>query len=236
MITLYKYARIDKHLFDGLCEKTNWVADPKSFNDAFEFASRSEFDLTEFGISRHKPDDIHYKKYNESVARSYGVVSYTELDTNNNLMWAHYADNHKGVCLIFEINPKENPNLYKVKYERHLPKINYERTKEAFLDNLLSIATTKSIDWEYEREWREVHVFKGKPTPYPGRLKGIVFGCRCSPSDMRIIWNIIVPRYNQEVEFSKTYRQEESFQLGSIIHPKESNTLEKFPDHLNSMR
>ncbi|MBK9191682.1 MAG: DUF2971 domain-containing protein [Crocinitomicaceae bacterium] len=170
MITLYKYSRIDKNLIHGLSCKTNWISDPKSFNDPFEFVSRAEYDHTESGISRHSFEDIRYKKFIESTAERYGVVSYSELDTNNALMWSHYADHHKGICLIFEINEKENPDLYKVKYKKILPKLDYTKSESAFRKNLVNIATTKSVDWKYEKEWREVFTFKNRSIAYPGKL------------------------------------------------------------------
>ncbi|MBK9191757.1 MAG: DUF2971 domain-containing protein [Crocinitomicaceae bacterium] len=184
---LYRYSAIKKYTISNLIEKKNWVADPKSFNDPFEFLTRRAFDFTETGLSFHSPDNIKYKNYIESVTEKYGVVPYTELDQGNALMWSHYGDNHKGMCLVFEVNPNDNPDLFKVKYKRNLPKMNYTKTATAFRENLIKIATIKSRAWKYEHEWREVFTQKNKHADYPGKLTKVIFGCRCPVEDMKIV-------------------------------------------------
>jgi hypothetical protein len=62
-------------------------------------------------------------------------------------MWAHYADNHQGVCLGFQ----DLPNALKVQYVLELPAYNVISSDGEKLVNALSC---KAKDWEYEREWR----------------------------------------------------------------------------------
>ena len=81
-----------------------------------------------------------------------------ELSTNNGLIcfsrtwrnpviWAHYADNHKGMCLGFEV---KDELLREVDYvpERPLPPENFD---EAFMVSLLY---SKFSHWRYEQEMR----------------------------------------------------------------------------------
>lgn len=81
------------------------------------------------------------------------------------LMWAHYAKQHKGVCLEFDGLEIQKDVLYEHIYpvyystSRFLMKcINSDRVTTANT-NLLSrdafkMLLTKSLDWAYEREWR----------------------------------------------------------------------------------
>jgi hypothetical protein len=82
----------------------------------------------------------------------------------NTVMWAHYANKHKGAIIgidfnkvFFEINRVIGGlKLNKVKYSEQRPKINiltdFVEPPYAFLKTIL----TKSIEWKYEREFRTV--------------------------------------------------------------------------------
>jgi hypothetical protein len=68
-------------------------------------------------------------------------------DKYNPVQWAHYADNHKGVCLGFEI---DEINLRKVKYvSERLAKDTLEQS-----DCNERLLTTKFSHWIYEQERR----------------------------------------------------------------------------------
>src|SRR3989338_408570 len=90
----------------------------------------------------------------------------------NNPMWAHYTDNHKGICIRYKIDSKRQEksivlnNLFPVHYTSVAPKISSkELLKEKDILNLknpkiLKAAyktfLTKSMFWNYEKEWRLV--------------------------------------------------------------------------------
>jgi Protein of unknown function (DUF2971) len=80
------------------------------------------------------------------------------------LMWSHYADSHRGICIEYNIESWENDDLRKrllfpVMYQNefydstnHI--LNYIKNGE--FNNLYPIiaGSTKSKDWEHEQEWR----------------------------------------------------------------------------------
>src|SRR5690606_20205805 len=77
------------------------------------------------------------------------------------LMWAHYASNHKGICLSFKADYFEgNPGfyfdseflpLYKVKYTRKLPGP-MDLVTLGIDENMINFFITKYSDWSYEKE------------------------------------------------------------------------------------
>lgn len=87
------------------------------------------------------------------------------------LMWSHYADSHKGVCIEFDI-PEEDEKLFqKVIYSeerptnnfvqavrkmcgQHLANGNFDKSDEALNKLLLEPYITKLIEWAYEDEYR----------------------------------------------------------------------------------
>ena len=76
-----------------------------------------------------------------------------------NPMWAHYAYNHTGICIEYDLKDLNEKYIlkwcYPVKYEN-----NYDYTKELMNiknngDKLLhETLLKKSTEWKYEKEWR----------------------------------------------------------------------------------
>jgi len=94
----------------------------------------------------------------EVLGRGVGTLSLTEKP-DNLLMWAHYAKSHEGFVIGFKTadpflsrpGARANAanNLRKVRYSKR-------RGKLKFLTSLglEEMYFTKSLEWEYEQEWR----------------------------------------------------------------------------------
>lgn len=92
-----------------------------------------------------------------------GIFSLTECD-HNLLMWAHYANSHKGYVIEFDsehdfFNQKKSDNdvirsLEKVSYSNYRPKL--EMVSIENIDPFI----VKSKEWKYEKEWRMLHSLK----------------------------------------------------------------------------
>ena len=96
------------------------------------------------------------------------VTSFTET-ANSPLLWAHYAENHKGFCV--EYDPRSiSPNLpqrrllFPVLYDAKrfdagpsFLKSMTSRGKDDLPNQAFLAALHKSPDWAYEREWRIVN-------------------------------------------------------------------------------
>ncbi len=106
-------------------------------------------------------------------------------ETNDNLlMWSHYAEGHKGICLEFTYtleNQFGKPEcvVYREDYSVH------DYNDWSSIDNeslLVDAIYTKSVHWSYEREWR---LFELR-APYGVRyfpkelLTGVIIGCKAS--------------------------------------------------------
>ncbi len=88
------------------------------------------------------------------ISKKNGLLCFSE-DKYNPVQWAHYAENHKGVCLGFEI---PEGLLRKVKY------VSERLTRETLEqpDCHEKLLTTKFNHWSYEQERRlilELHKY-----------------------------------------------------------------------------
>lgn len=109
-----------------------------------------------------------------------GVLSLSSKN-DNILMWSHYTFNHQGVCFGFEFNEEQFSYLKRVKYQTHYDDIwGWLHTDAEIVDRILF---SKSIDWQYEDEYRIVTDSIGIQKFKPESLKEIIFGSMMSSED-----------------------------------------------------
>jgi hypothetical protein len=117
-------------------------------------------------------------------------------DPCSTLMWSHYANNHRGICLEFDT---DNPLFdqaqkvdYSVEYPLWLPHQEMEKTARDLL-------MTKSVDWKDERQFRILGVHEGDPARLlvdhdylalpPRALKSVIVGCEADYDSIRKLVN-----------------------------------------------
>ncbi|HGJ5858644.1 MAG TPA: DUF2971 domain-containing protein [Arsenophonus nasoniae] len=124
------------------------------------------------------------------------------------LMWAHYADRHKGIVLGFEVKKGLEEE---VKYETKLidpPKNSSPDCINNFIDKLKVI---KFTDWKYENEVRVFQKLSGTECIKEGEnyfrnfnedfiLKEVILGQKCSLSEMQ---KCTLLKLSPEVEITK---------------------------------
>ena len=107
------------------------------------------------------------------------------VDPTNILMWAHYANSHKGVCvrLDTQLLLKSFTLLAPVEYETERPSVMLTKEEPELL--LRKTLLTKSTHWKYEEEWRLLGYKerKGLRSLARGCINGLVFGSRIEPED-----------------------------------------------------
>ncbi|WP_169819440.1 DUF2971 domain-containing protein [Pseudohongiella acticola] len=113
------------------------VARILELNDPFEFLGANLKDR-EF---RRAMNNIK-----EKLSETKGLLCFSKT-WNNPVLWSHYADHHRGVCLEFEIPEK---NLSKVDYVEE--RIQYSGDIDTSL--MRRFLTTKFEHWSYEQEYR----------------------------------------------------------------------------------
>jgi len=86
------------------------------------------------------------------------------------LMWAHYAENHKGICIEYDFSGSTHilPYLHPVNYTNKVFRI--ASSKDITALNLIAASLHKSVEWEYEKEWR-INFFS--KTLYPDKLNNV---------------------------------------------------------------
>lgn len=160
---------------------------------------------------------------------SHNVVCCFSETNENAALWAHYADNNKGVVFGFEPCEETDSPLLVAKPVNYVKELVFPLSEEDFIDylvhfkelNKMQVAQkpvfTKKIDWKYEREWR-VAVWIRPNEKYvakfysfqPIELKEVLFGCYMPRWQKEILLEIIKTRYHY-AECFDTYPSRRSF-------------------------
>ena len=149
-------------------------------NDKFEmqqeiFTLSLQTGLYEFQQSENVWGEVFYKAIHQefvdlhqSLIQKFRAVCFTESPYSM-LMWAHYANNHKGFCIEYEVPPYSESFIHL--YHNLMPVI-YSDVRVSILDQCLcslqppGLTDTilwdifkygllmKSMDWKYQNEWR----------------------------------------------------------------------------------
>jgi len=171
--------------FDDLNDPFEAMA-TQTFGDAINF-------LKEIGLDKYGTlQDISQKIM--GFRDRAGVYSLVKSDTgvpDNELMWAHYANAHKGFCIEYDVETIAlseelwfNVNqIDSVVYSTKLPEMTLEDLQgKSDISLLTKIYATKSKVWSYENEARLLYETYGLKKYNPAALKAVYFGLNMEKS------------------------------------------------------
>jgi hypothetical protein len=109
------------------------------------------FELFAIDLSSSSEFRDALKAYKLYLADKYCLLCFSKT-WRSPVLWSHYADRHKGMALVFDV---EDAQVDHVKYRKERIKINEARVDNE--DTTKRLLTTKYVEWSYEQEAR---VFK----------------------------------------------------------------------------
>ena len=109
----------------------------------------------------HKILEKSRREFQRDWNQRKGCLLSVSKTAQNTVMWAHYADEHKGAVIGIDfdnVSPDINgpPGILmdSVSYSKDRPKMNI--LSELVLEEVHKTLFTKSIDWSYEEEFRTI--------------------------------------------------------------------------------
>jgi len=218
-LVCYSFHKSSKFLFQSLINDTLNLSSPTTFNDIFDCPIieliNNDNDIARlvreaylngvkvacFVKNEKLPyfkDEIDEPIINEKKNRR------VKKEYLNEIMWAHYADSHKGICIKFKFPnnittlASDNKNYVAyfkdVEYISDLKKFSKQNsinTNDAFF--------AKGKSWKYENELRLLYYNPTNQDPHislpiSNCIEAIYFGVKCSEKDKLTIKNILKGR------------------------------------------
>lgn len=192
---LYKYNTLNSNFVNSIQNSYLWFNSFSNYNDPYEGNCNLRTNYTPQQISNwlnglgFKAARVNEKQFAsildnvfQQTAMQTRVCCFTPHN-DNVLMWAHYADSYKGVCVEYDVAALSDciGILLPVKYEQNYPVVDYLNDPGGAIMQML---LTKSKDWEYEREYRAVfHSLKNNSMPIPIQaIRSIILGPKVDTS------------------------------------------------------
>jgi hypothetical protein len=193
-------------------------------NDPFEFLG---IDLSDKEVRKA------FKVGMDEAVKTAGVICFCK-DWNNPLMWGHYGDKHKGMCLGFDIDDK---HIKEVNYFPKLMSLDIDMNKEfgGLTEEIVEkLMCTKYKGWEYENEVRVVVDLKEKDssglyfTDFKGNmaLKEVFLGPRSNLSVDQVAKYLC--SYNSEVN---VYKSRAAFTKYEVVKDKSKSMYKHSPNN-----
>ena len=119
-------------------------------------------------------------------------------DPLNEIMWAHYADNNKGVCLQFNLSytPELHEKLHLITYDDNFSEINS-------MDELPKALLTKRTAWSKENECRILSNVRGTKAFNKQSLTAIYFGSKVTNKTINDMRNHMIDSCYRKVAFKQ---------------------------------
>ncbi|GAB1346550.1 DUF2971 domain-containing protein [Cloacibacterium normanense] len=236
---LFKYRTIDSTI-KILENNSLWFSKPNEFNDPFDcqIIPNTENTLEEIEsfirrnsknkLNNREVKNLAFETFNtpnrwkqilentfSKIINNTGICCFARNEKNL-LMWSHYSNFHKGVCIKFDILKDKDFFVYplSVNYRDDYPNYNHLKSNDKDLVN--DIVLSKSKDWCYEQEIRVIKIKKNGLIEFKkDSLVEIIFGCKTSNEDIeKIVLTAKQKKFN--IKFKKAKKKNREFALEII--------------------
>ena len=222
-VFLYKYYSDKQEKIDSVREKKMWYSAPCNFNDVFDCDISIDETRIFNSLLQMVPDkrgvrpgsqmwrqlkkimnkEIHSLRDTFEYMKTTMGISCLSESYDSLLMWAHYANIHRGMCVeyeLMEINKQLGFSPIPVIYSDErvsFHSINQDTLEVNSFRFFIESLTSKSLEWSYEKEWRIIrdNVACGNKwdTEKKGALldmvrpRSVILGCMVKPDFEKII-------------------------------------------------
>ena len=224
---LYNYKPWNDYTKQILTNHQLWFSYPDEFNDPYDckpYIKDTKFRIpsdTQLGLPRKDVGVMHMpvskgeirisynlqKQIGNTLLSSYMIYCFSKRN-DNILLWSHYAEYHKGICLVF--SPIEDSTCFNHGYDIYYSNKRHEYT---LLENLeeRNPLNTKYAGWQYEDEFRiiktptEVQHNNGSNlySFKPEALSEIILGAKASEQTYSEVTQMCEEHQLKHVKFSK---------------------------------
>ena len=223
----YKYRGGDDKVFERDLESLEnnyfWAPSRIELNDPCETLVSDEMlrrqidGLTKL-FGKNKTSIEHLYSALDTLMDKRSKVGIYSLSTSfdHELLWAHYANSHKGFCIQYDLDLLAHQNIYQnlhvfpVDYKKELPSISIEdisKEKDYFLCKVFG---TKSKLWEYENEIRIITDTLGENDYDYSAVTAVYFGYRMLDQHKEKMMNRLQGR---GIKYFQMYLEDNSYKF-----------------------
>jgi hypothetical protein len=236
--SLFRYRSLSAYSLGELVNQTMWYSKPTAFNDPFDCAltidqrkfSESFEHAIRAGIAQGKiAKDLPKEKYAptesdkamfmairdrlKSTAAPLGLCCLSE-NSKSILMWAHYANNHRGFCVEYSSaeGTMLSEEVSKVIYTTKMPSLTMaDLAPGTSTKTVETLWRTKAACWRYEREWRALAPEGNKSYPARSPILSVIFGAKMPQEDRALLGQAISSQ--PHIHLKEAFLDEDKFAI-----------------------
>lgn len=220
---------------DIILDSHLWLSSPIDFNDPFDMGGAVTVEGTVNErerkirglLGKHRPE-LRWKSREAEVRRlmampredwnrvvktthrhsieNVGVCSLSD-DPRGILMWSHYAGQHTGICIQFEVgrDPRTFLGALSVDYCEDYPVVNWLSDTA---EQLKRVILRKHDAWAYERERRIIRIQAARTRLRISHdaITGVILGCRATETVESSIRELLEERRGRGMSVPALYR------------------------------
>lgn len=236
----FKFRAVNKHLIDSLVKGSLYFARPSLLNDPFD----CQIDIKKSAkhaisqLSGVKSEILKkilgiegYLNEIQRKMKKVGICSFS-LKLEEPLLWSHYADEHRGICLTYQfpeefLIDRENQvvGVSKTEYGKNpltdwfienIPEEYGKEFEDHFTTELLKkVLIIKSESWAYEKEARIIREVEGVFPIHKKFLTQVCFGLNTPESDKSLIRQL-VDNSGYSASYCQIERKEDDFGIKAV--------------------
>lgn len=160
--------------------------------------SRSQAEIDALNSGLDEAEQTEFRSLIERIQQKVnetGVLSFSAI-CDSTLMWSHYADNHRGICLKFSLEKWRDMSMALYPVEYPVKRLSLQLDRQSYEQGQLvrAVTLTKDQGWQYEQEWRVLGMAPGEFSFPSDALVGIIFGCMTSDADKARVRRVVARR------------------------------------------
>lgn len=235
---VYKYRGMFYRDLASLEDNQFWASNTKQLNDPCEgFISikdyKKQINNLKNIFSQHRTNltliEQSLKNIIDMKDTKLGILSLSKR-YDDELLWAHYADSHKGFCIEYDLDrllSKQNPKhrFFDVQYSTQIPSLDFaeildQNTPDVLIKIMLGF---KSKRWEYENEIRIITENYGLQNYDFRAVSSIYFGLRMDDCEIDLVMRTLQGR---GIKYFQMDLKPNSFEFEA------KHIEDKFPTHI----
>ena len=211
--SFFSFKTINMYSIEDFINNTITVSSPKTFNDPLDppitLAAKHKFE----NIEKQKDEYFFLNSLEKVRIKCFMPAKHPNNKKElkpylNTLMWAHYANSHKGICIKYKLSStliKRDNKITGLFASVEYPEVPFNIESENHFE-FNECFLIKQAEWKYENEVRLIYFnadnsdnFQTLKLEGDNKIEAIYFGYRCSQTEKDTIKNIL--KNNSEIRF-----------------------------------
>ena len=232
--TAYAFRKCSTFVYQSLINEQLNVSSPSTFNDPYDCPViellNNEDEISQLLREAYlesikiacfvKNTKLLYKR-NGKIVEKLKSKRHQKKEYLNSLMWAHYADSHKGICIKYrfpnDLSVTTGDNKSILSFFRDVEYDSKKLGEYSKKDGILykDAFFLKAEYWKYENELRFLHFDLENSNPYksiyiPNCIEAIYFGLKCPDVERETIMKIMKEKQFVEKDIEGKVKRTES--------------------------